>query len=353
MPEPRQPASRDPWLLRIDLPRMQIKDKRPVVLTVDAPQREAGERVRVLAEVSATGDRHGITQHGVRGWWKLDQRTAARSREPVRPTWTPRDSVTVMADWEDARIVGEPGLHQGIQGPQRPQRDGVTGRPITQHAGVEPDPPGTPWHGPSPPGRPRASACRSVDGNIHGKQPHDPGRQWYEPVQDSAPRPSPAQKRSPSPHGRQKAPAAAPCFAPPVAGSDPRSPDRSVRQRRQPGSSPRRQLSGHYASRRIRSLVPDYRNHKMAHPYREGFFCVSLVDTQVIELAGIAVGAAPRHNEAMEQPPGSLRFARSRRGGAPTVDLPVDPTPNADMAIGKRMCFSVHLDPRVRSRPFA
>jgi len=29
----------------------------------------------------------------------------------------------------------------------------------------------------------------------------------------------------------------------------------------------------------------------------------------------------------MGQPPGSLRFARSRRGGAPTVGLPVEPTP--------------------------
>ncbi len=53
---------------------------------------------------------------------------------------------------------------------------------------------------------------------------------------------------------------------------------------------------------------------------------------QVLEVASIPVGAAPRRDGTMGQPPGSPGFAGSRRGGAPTVGLPVEPPPSADIA---------------------
>ncbi len=76
--------------------------------------------------------------------------------------------------------------------------------------------------------------------------------------------------------------------------------------------------------------------------FREALSALAVGDGQVIEVASIAVGAAPRRDGAMDQPPGSLRFAQSRRGGAPTVGLPVEPTPNADLAFRNRRTPACH-----------
>ncbi len=132
VPQAAQAAGGEPRLGRIDLPRMQVEDRRAPLLLVDPPDPPARPGVRQQPEVAAAGDRQVQRPEPDRRTRRLDERSAV-ALEQVRLARRERNAVAIVMDREDARVVREPLLDEDVERPQRSRRDRIARRAVAEH----------------------------------------------------------------------------------------------------------------------------------------------------------------------------------------------------------------------------
>src|SRR5262245_28735341 len=102
-----QRRSIDPWLIRIDLPGMEIEDAWLLVTLVDPPERPGVEPVGHQPEVPATARRQLVACDLDRGHRQLQDRIRVK---PERESRRLGHAVDIVADRIDARAVDIAGL---------------------------------------------------------------------------------------------------------------------------------------------------------------------------------------------------------------------------------------------------
>ena len=90
-------------LFRVNLPGVEVKDKRFSLFAVDGLQGIAGEPVWKQTEVAAAGNRYFPTQQNRGGNGVFEQTVGVLVSEAGRVG----DAVGVVVNWKDGRIVGK------------------------------------------------------------------------------------------------------------------------------------------------------------------------------------------------------------------------------------------------------
>jgi hypothetical protein len=118
---PECPCS-EPGLVRIDFPRMQVEDDGPALETVDSVNTPTGPCVGENPEVSPPGNgkvQWTEARGGTRHFHECARGPFDRLRDPVGHG----DSIAIVPDRENARIVFVSFLEQHVERPQRARRD--------------------------------------------------------------------------------------------------------------------------------------------------------------------------------------------------------------------------------------
>ncbi len=101
-------------LCRIQFPRVQVENEALPFLLVDSLQGHLGEGIGEETEVTAAGHRNIESAEVGGGERKFHEAAALQSVGKARCV---RDAITVMADGENARVVGEVQFFQDVEGP--------------------------------------------------------------------------------------------------------------------------------------------------------------------------------------------------------------------------------------------
>src|SRR5690606_13204854 len=120
----------DARLVRIYLPGVEVENLWFGLIETGPFEQPARQRVRVLPEIPASRSRYGLTQHLGSGQRKFCQAGAAAGDDGIGLLRTARDAVVIVARGEDTGVPGKSQVRQGIQRPERPAGDGVTGGAI-------------------------------------------------------------------------------------------------------------------------------------------------------------------------------------------------------------------------------
>src|SRR5258706_10606504 len=105
VPQPRSECYRQPGLVRVNLPGMNVSDDGQPLLP-GAADSEPGIPLGQKAEISATGYGHAVVPDPKSREWVLYQR-AGRGLNAKRGAGRGRDAVPVMMDGKDAGVVSE------------------------------------------------------------------------------------------------------------------------------------------------------------------------------------------------------------------------------------------------------
>src|SRR5918999_4588981 len=133
MAQPAQTASRQSRLIRIDLPRMQVEDRRPVLTRIDPANPPLCPSVREQPEIAAAADRKIHRAEPDRRPGRLDKRTGLAIQD-VRLPGRYRNSVTIVVDREDAGVVLETFFDQDVERPQRARGNRVARCAVAEDA---------------------------------------------------------------------------------------------------------------------------------------------------------------------------------------------------------------------------
>src|ERR1700730_18828157 len=96
---------------------MEINNNRLAFLLVDLPNRPLGVRQRQKSKITAPASWPSHSAHPHRGHGDFNQCSLRLELHTVRETWRSRESIEIMADREDARIVEESLFRENFQGP--------------------------------------------------------------------------------------------------------------------------------------------------------------------------------------------------------------------------------------------
>src|SRR5262245_8491580 len=105
-------------LFRVDLPGVKIHHCRLTLCFVDVPYAPSDKGVGEEPEISSAGNRDVDSRESYCGDRKLYQLT---SRMPVEQMAKPSviwDTIAVVANWENTRIIGKAFLLENIQSPE-------------------------------------------------------------------------------------------------------------------------------------------------------------------------------------------------------------------------------------------
>ena len=116
VPEARQPAYLDAWLIRVNLPWMQVKDERNT-FGIDPPYGPSRDPIRPYAEIAATGDWQSDTRQLRRRRRKLHEAATVAAND-VGSARRIGNAIQIMAHWKYAGIIDEASIDQGIERPQ-------------------------------------------------------------------------------------------------------------------------------------------------------------------------------------------------------------------------------------------
>ena len=117
----RQRGAGQPRLIRVELPRVDVKGERSATL-VDLPQPPCRPTGGVQAEVPAAGDGK-VDAIDAAGRGRELPQCAARRRSAVRAERRVGNPVAIVVNREDARVAMKPFLREDLQGPKRLSRD--------------------------------------------------------------------------------------------------------------------------------------------------------------------------------------------------------------------------------------
>jgi hypothetical protein len=131
MAKAAQRAGLETWLIRIDLPGMQIKNRRPALQTIYAADAPPRPFVREDTEISSACDRKIQRPEPGRRRRRLDE-SPARTLEQVGMARRERDAVPIVPNRKDARVVAISLLDQDVQSPEGFRRDRIARRAIAE-----------------------------------------------------------------------------------------------------------------------------------------------------------------------------------------------------------------------------
>src|SRR5258708_4798034 len=97
---------------------MEIESKRPAGPLIDLLQPSTRHPIRKDAEVATTRYRHLYAAELRRRHRKLDQRALRRRHDPARLRRGVRNTVPVVTNGEDGRVVLETGIDQHVERPK-------------------------------------------------------------------------------------------------------------------------------------------------------------------------------------------------------------------------------------------
>src|SRR5690606_17246135 len=120
-------------LLRIDFPRMEIENERHLLGTIDRSERPFCEPIGQEAEITAARHWHDSPQHLRGGQRELYDRSAARRPQQSGVTRCSRNTVAIVGDGEDTRVVAKSQLAENVDRPKGRFRDRIARRPVTEH----------------------------------------------------------------------------------------------------------------------------------------------------------------------------------------------------------------------------
>src|SRR5438046_7792874 len=115
VPELAQPAHAHSGLVDVQLPGMQVDDGGLVLARVQAPDEAPGEPVGEEPEISAPRDGNPTSQDGDGGKGKLGDPVSVGDGHTVWEAGGVRDTVPIVNDGEDARVVEEAGLPEDLE----------------------------------------------------------------------------------------------------------------------------------------------------------------------------------------------------------------------------------------------
>src|SRR3546814_5058679 len=111
----------DTRLARIHIPGMEVEDRWPALMSIDAPNRPVREAIRQKTEEAPTARRHAVARQLYGGHGQLDQ--IGIGQRPVRETRRFWPAIMIVPDWSDARGIGITLLRQHGVYPGRPRAD--------------------------------------------------------------------------------------------------------------------------------------------------------------------------------------------------------------------------------------